>query len=382
MNLLFEDMDSSSLYEGGRYNSKRKRSFGDFNDDSESESNSKFDPDAYDSNMAKFRTKLIRSEFEKRRSHSNEVTKNNEISEEEKELAKTTDLLDPFSRKIQNLSLKSRENWYKKILQLMQENYQLTNYFDQDEEKDEIKLCVKIENEILTKSKNLVIYQANCMKKITEIKNLNKEKKSYVSEYKKKEQTELDKLKQADEIEYDIEPAKKNDDEKVNEILADYAKTSLTLNRPIGIHANVGFKSALNIFKQEVNEKQEGQTKDLKDETPPIKNLHKKSESNLEQIENNKIKQEAKIEAKEVTFENVKQSKGEKLNVSKSHEKKSKIKQETVFKSEPKSNKLDLQFISKQVIIELTPLYKLRKISCKVNQNIFLSDLNLKVIFY
>lgn len=52
---IISDMDTSDMYEGGRY--KRKR--GDESDD-DGDSASKRDPNAYDHEMAKFRTKLIR----------------------------------------------------------------------------------------------------------------------------------------------------------------------------------------------------------------------------------------------------------------------------------------------------------------------------------
>lgn len=57
---ILSDMDTSDLYEGGRY--KRKRGGGgdsDYDSDSEG-SHRQRDPNAYDSDMAKFRTKLIR----------------------------------------------------------------------------------------------------------------------------------------------------------------------------------------------------------------------------------------------------------------------------------------------------------------------------------
>ena len=65
-------MDTEDLYEGGRV--KRKR----YDDDGSDDDSRKYhDPDAYDSNMAKMRSKLIRSEFEKRRSNSFQPLKSN-----------------------------------------------------------------------------------------------------------------------------------------------------------------------------------------------------------------------------------------------------------------------------------------------------------------
>lgn len=56
---IMNDMDTSDMYEGGRH--KRKRGNGDSDYDSDSEdSRRKRDPDAYDHDLAKFRTKLIR----------------------------------------------------------------------------------------------------------------------------------------------------------------------------------------------------------------------------------------------------------------------------------------------------------------------------------
>ena len=48
-------------------------------------------------------------------------------------------------------------------------------------ENKEKEICTKFEHEILLKSKNLSIYQANCMRKINEIKKFTKENKYYHS---------------------------------------------------------------------------------------------------------------------------------------------------------------------------------------------------------
>ena len=96
---LLQDGDTSDLYEGGRSSGKRKHSDDDYDDNDSRRSN---DPNAFDSSAAKCRKSLIDAEFNKRKS----VTiSNSGPSEEDKLLAEKTLLNDPFSYKIQNLTL-------------------------------------------------------------------------------------------------------------------------------------------------------------------------------------------------------------------------------------------------------------------------------------
>lgn len=104
-----------------------------------------------------------------------------EISEEEKKIAKTSPIIDPFNMKINNLGPKSRDNWLKKIQQSFDENLSSTGSSTRGDE-DVDKVCPRMEHEIFAAAKNLIIYQANCMKKINEIKKFTKDKKSFLDE--------------------------------------------------------------------------------------------------------------------------------------------------------------------------------------------------------
>lgn len=183
------NMDTGDLYEGGK-SSKRKRDFDDDDSDNDGRGRSN-DPDGYNSNMAKMRTNLIRSELNKRRSGATTESPKVKISEEEKQRAKCTKLIDPFNAKIANLTLKSRENWFTKMCQVMQENFDLFSNNPENTEEKKYELCVKFEYEILEKAKNLSIYQAKCMTKYKEIRNLSAAKKSFLDEYLK-QQVKLD----------------------------------------------------------------------------------------------------------------------------------------------------------------------------------------------
>lgn len=136
-----------------------------------------------------------RSEFEKRRGgsgldDSSFPTRTNEFTEEDKEIAKTSPIIDPFNKKINNLGPKSRDNWLKKIQQIFNENASATNTNNAGN------ICVLIEHEIFISAKNLIIYQANCMKKISELKKYTKEGRSYLTEY---EATRLKKEAEAEQ---------------------------------------------------------------------------------------------------------------------------------------------------------------------------------------
>ena len=185
--LMLQDMDTGDLYEGGRSSSnKRKRS--DYDDDySDDDSGRSSDPNAYDSSAARFRTNLIRAEFNKRKGDAGSPKLLAEPSKEDMLLAETTALTDPLTKKIPNLTLKARENWFKKIQQVLKENFDLFVHrmSSVDFEFDQTKMCVEFEYDQVKKSKNLSIYQANCIKKIKELKGYTNENKFYLEEYKR-----------------------------------------------------------------------------------------------------------------------------------------------------------------------------------------------------
>jgi hypothetical protein len=247
-NTLRCDMDSSDLYEGGR-GSKRKRggAFDDYDDSDGDDSPSSKDPNAYDSKMANFRFKLIKSEFDKRRSGAGcEDFKNNELSEEEKQLAKTTRLQDPLNSKIQNLGLKSRTNWHTKISQSLKSNTNSSDSLACDIEIDD--LSIKLELEAFEKAKNLITYQASCMKKISEINKATKSGLSFFKLYKKNLEEETIAKTLEHESEHQTE-----------------AKTTASLDTKIP-EISLGFQSALNLFGDSSKANKLSKTESLKKE--------------------------------------------------------------------------------------------------------------------
>jgi hypothetical protein len=226
---MLEDADSSDLYEGGRSSSKRKYSDDEGDDRDSRRSN---DPNSYNASMAKCRKNLIDAEFSKRKSMA---SSNNEPSEEEKLLAEKTLLTDPFTQKIQGLTLKARENWFKKMQQVLQKNFDLFEYklSSIDFEYDQTKMCIEFEFDHLKKARNLSIYQANCIKKIREIEKFTIENKFYLEEYKQSKE-------------------RLNEEILVDKTSCDeIAKTGENLNSQTNNPNNVkmqGFTSALSVF--------------------------------------------------------------------------------------------------------------------------------------
>lgn len=104
-----------------------------------------------------------------------------QVSDEDKEVAKNSPIIDPFNMKINNLGVKSRDNWLKKIQQAFDENLSSTTMSDSCDQPSD--LCAQIEHGIFVSAKNLIIYQANCMKKINEVKKFTKECRSFLAEY-------------------------------------------------------------------------------------------------------------------------------------------------------------------------------------------------------
>lgn len=86
---------------------KRKRKNDEFDDDN-SDDDRGFDSKSSDAKMAKLRTNLIRSELNKRKMNQSMEINDSNLSEDEKQLAKDSKLLEPLSKRIPNLKLSSR----------------------------------------------------------------------------------------------------------------------------------------------------------------------------------------------------------------------------------------------------------------------------------
>ena len=93
-----------------------------------------------------------------------------------------TVILDPFNEKINNLTIKSREGWLKKLVQVSVDNYTLVKQPDESVKSVITKHCVQLEADIFGKAKNLIKYQGSCMKTINEIQQCSKQNKPYFDE--------------------------------------------------------------------------------------------------------------------------------------------------------------------------------------------------------
>jgi hypothetical protein len=222
------DVDESDY--GGRYSGgKRKRgAFEDYESDDDSPSSK--DPNAYDSKLANQRHRLIQAEFQKRRSGgSAEFTSaKNVMNEEERELLRTTSLIDPENSKVPTLTLKSRTCWHAKIAQALHTN---ANQYGSANESELDDLALQFEHEAFVKAKNTMIYTAGCMKRITAIMNATKSKVSYVAEFKAQRERDETDRKTAESVQRDGP-----DDEEAS-------KTSSCKE-----NTNAGFTSALSMM--------------------------------------------------------------------------------------------------------------------------------------
>nr|QNH68106.1 ATP-dependent DNA helicase Q5 [Brachionus koreanus] len=357
--LILSDMDTEDLYEGGRF--KRKR-FDD--DDSEDDGKKYHDPDAYDSDMAKMRSKLIRTEFQKRKFSHQTESSNTEITNEEKLLAKTSLVQDPFNNKIQNLSVRSRDSWLKKIQQTIEEN---SNIMALNIDQNVIsELLSNVEYDIFQRSKNLIIYQANSLKKINEIKKATKEKKSFVNEYlnQKNEKKESETIKEQED----------NLEEEKPQI----SKGNGKFKAPRFENFQTKFTSALNLLNEEKSIKSDDQTvENDESEKTKVEKVKNEIEMSLEQneLKTNEIKKESckpepMVEDLEIKTEKIKISSPALIKTLPKREDK-KIK---IFHKEKNidinTNTLDLKQISVIVVTELTILYKSGKF---LNKDVFKS---------
>ncbi|RNA05219.1 ATP-dependent DNA helicase Q5 isoform X2 [Brachionus plicatilis] len=356
--LILNDMDTEDLYEGGRF--KRKR----FDDDDSEDDGQKFhNPDAYDSSMAKMRSKLIKSEFDKRKFSQPIQSNNAEITEEEKLIAKTTLVKEPFNNKIQNLSIKSRDSWLKKIHQTLEEN---SNQMESTVDLNGVnELLTEVEYDIFQRSKNLIIYQANSLKKINEIKKSTKEKKSFLTEYKnsKVEKKDSETIKDQEENEEEDKPQ--------------IPKGNSRFKPPRFENFQNNFTSALNLFNDDKNIKTEDEKLEVNENQIKIEQVEEKIKTESNRIELKKedfeqeiLRPEPKVADLEVKTEKIKISSPALIRtVSKRDNTKIKIVNKEK-KLETDSKSLDLKQISVIVVTELTILYKTGKF---LNKDLFKS---------
>jgi len=354
--------DFDDLYEGGR--SKRKRDIFD-DDDSDDDSYQKkrsLDPDAYDAREASMRSKAIQAEFARRKGYLRSTDTAKFESEEERILAQTTLIKDPMNKKIQNLTLKSRENSFKKLVENCMEN---SKQFDSFQNESEIeKMCTDIEHEIFAKSKNLIIYQSNFLKKINQIKRCTKEHKSFIEEHNQISSKEL--IKEAQVI-----PMK-------DEFISESYKMSTF----------VEFQSALSLIKkneiQEIKLDDESQTDDLsiieEKKSKEIKlsksKTNKANDDSIEEVEC-KLYKEPVVKKTSEPIETVCIDSNDEINESVNSEKEviaiepayQKIKKNDKTKDDKfqdqKEQYLKLKKVSQLVVSELTPHYKNGKINNK-----------------
>lgn len=387
---LMTDIDTGDLYEGGKA-SKRKRGFDDYDSDDDGGPRRNKDPDAYNPSMAKMRCDMIRSELNKRRSgnvNSPAGKQTPYMTDEDKQRLANTRLKDPHNSNISNLTLKSRENWFNKMCQVMQENFNLFSNDPANSEQAKLDLCVRFEYEILEKAKNLSIYQAKCMTKYKEIRNMTAEKKSFLEDFLSKGGT--------------LEPI--DDDHIVSDLLLDGGGKKAAFNN---LKISAGFASAsslmqsspgqkqsafkvpkfeaksvfdeLNTKENEINKKPtvpyEDQLKDVKVKKVEVKSeAERMREARLAKFQTIKSEPESKpkLEVKaepdtKTSLDVIKKEPESKLNLSVKNEEESKLNLEV--KKEPEANvrPIGLAKISSLVVIELTPFYKANKFANKVN---------------
>lgn len=368
---MSHDFDSSDLYEGGRYKRKRDNDNDDYySDDDRPSSNEK---SSFSANVAQFKNLLVKNGIKKRNVGSDESSKNNDITEEDREMAKNTPLKDPFNKKIQNLTLKSRDNWFTKIVKALEENFELFKSKAVDFDYDINEMCVEFEHEIFQKAKNLVIYQSNCMKKINELKKHTKENKFYLEEYKKmkeKVDTEDEDSSNNESINHgrDID---KNDslvepkEEKIHNAASKFKKPSFTSKPSSSSDSNfkmAGFASASTLLSFEDKAKTSASLKneEFNDSLNEISFKEEPKQEIIKKIEKvESLKKEEPI-APKVTTQSIDNNK---IIINKSH---ADLKPKEKKEVKVKGNNLTLQAVSTIVVTELTVLYKAGKFADKV----------------
>ena len=221
------------------------------------------------------------------------------------------------------------------MIQGLQENLNLFSRFSEDENE----LCAKIEYEILTGAKNLVIYQSNCMKKISEIKKASKEKRSFYEEY----------LREREKLEKELEQKRLDNEEELDDVVAKkygLKKEPLVGTRSIAIPINQGFTCAKSLLKNEP-----------KSEIDPC------AESNEEFDFKNNFVTALSLNAEHQSDSKIINSTRKSIKINDIDEK---IKKPEAKKLKTPKKSLNLQSISIIVVSELTGLYKSRKFLDKV----------------
>ena len=372
--VFIDKEDYSDLYGGGR---KRKRylqkkslsfkvyfetkkrnfrgSFEDYGSDLDEDYSSKkrqIDPNDFDPEEANWRSKVISKEFMKRRTNHSSSSNTDDI---DNALAETTFIKEALNKKISNLSIKTRENSFKKILEYLIENRKCCceTFADDDDDKECEKLCIDIEHEIFNKAKNLILYQSNLIKKLSELKRYTKEKKSFIKDYeeKRREEKQNNLLKLQDSSESNQNFLYKE------EVKEDVKK---------GVISNCGFTSAFNIFINKNNEENNEKSETIKvkkeeedhdssiilldnEEEKGVDIKLEKTIENEEEIKEAKIKLEKSFENEE-TFDNTNTSSSAPVSLI--------VKKSSNSKTSSKEQALNLQKISKIVVAELTVYYK------------------------
>lgn len=202
----------------------------------------------------------------------------------------------------------------------------------------ETDICVKFEFEILNKSKNLSIYQANCMRKINEIKKFTKENRYYIDYYND----------QRIKLELEAKQEKSDDEEAITK-----TESVDTKNDQIKVFTST-FTSAL-CFYNDKNEHIQSELK-VKQETEEYK-PEKKDNPQIIEIKS-EIKQEVKIESysKDSPIAKI-QPKEAVINSSIT---------KIELKQEPQSTQIGLSEISLIVVTGLSKVYKQGKFLNKV----------------
>ena len=55
-------------------------------------------------------------------------------------------------------------------------------------------MCIDIEYEIFDKAKNIILYQSNLIKKLSELKRFTKEKRSFIQDYETKKRNNIQEM--------------------------------------------------------------------------------------------------------------------------------------------------------------------------------------------
>ena len=191
-------------------------------------------------------------------------------------------------------------------------------------------MCIDIEYEIFDKAKNLILYQSNLIKKLSELKRFTKEKRSFIQDYETKKRNNIQ------EMNIDSE----------NSILKEENKE---FKKNVPVSSGVGFTSALNIFKNTEKEKQEYFYQEIKTEGDESIILLNNSTESIEETKDVKVKLENSFKEEEL------ECKVNAIYKASSNTDKNNISKSKILSKDEAAN---LQKISKRVVTELTIYYK------------------------